>query len=120
MSNRRTRAEQRGRRGEALAVWSLRLTGWRVLARRARTPRGEVDIVALRGRVICFVEVKWRARAAERESAIDSYRLRRVAAAAEALAARYAKPGDDLRLDVLLLAPGRWPRRIVNAWQPGT
>lgn len=120
MSDRRARAEQRGRRGEAFAVWYLRLSGWRILARRAKTPRGEVDIVARRGKVLCFVEVKWRAMAAERAAAVDAYRLRRVAAAAEALAARHGRPGDDLRIDVLLLTPGSWPRRIVNAWQPGS
>lgn len=119
MSGRKARAEQRGRRGEMLAVWYLRFSGWRILTRRAKTPRGEVDIVARRGNVLCFVEVKWRVRAADRESAIDAYRLRRVAAAAEVLAARHGRPGDDLRVDVLLLAPGCWPRRIVNAWQPG-
>lgn len=63
--------------------------------------------------------MKWRAHANAREFAVDAYRLRRVAAAAEALAARYGKAGDDLRIDVLLLAPRRWPRRIVNAWQSG-
>lgn len=120
MSDRRAQAEKRGRRGEALAVWYLRLTGWRVLARRAKTPRGEVDIVARQRKVLCFVEVKWRASADARESAVDVYRLRRVAAAAEVLAARHGKAGDDLRIDVLLLAPRCWPRRIVNAWQPGS
>jgi putative endonuclease len=115
----RAQAEKHGRRGEAVAAWFLRLTGWRILARRAKTPRGEVDIVARRGRLVCFVEVKWRRRAADRDHAIDVYRLRRVAAAAEALTARYVRPGDDLRVDVLLIAPGTWPRRIVNAWQPG-
>lgn len=119
MSDRRARAERRGRQGETLAVWYLRLTGWHILARRAKTPRGEIDIVARRGNVLCFVEVKWRASAAARESAVDAFRLRRVAAAAEALSGRYGKPGDDLRIDVLLLAPGCWPRRITNAWHPG-
>lgn len=51
-----TRAEReaRGRRGEWLAAWYLRLTGWRVLARRVKTPRGEVDLVARRGRTVVF------------------------------------------------------------------
>ncbi len=49
--------------------------------------------------------------------AVDAFRLRRVAAAAEVLAARYARPGDDLRIDVMLMSPGRWPRRIVDAWR---
>jgi putative endonuclease len=67
---------------------------------------------------VAFVEVKWRATSAGLDVAIDAHRLRRVAAAASALAPRYARDGDDLRIDVVLLAPGRWPRHIVNAWQP--
>lgn len=114
MSSRAER-EARGRRGETLAAWYLRLTGWRVLARRIKTPRGEIDLIARRGRVVAFVEVKWRATNAELDFAIDPYRLRRVVAAAEAIAHRYVRSGDDQRVDVLLLAPGRWPRRIENA-----
>lgn len=115
----RAQREAKGRRGEWLAAWYLRATGWRILARRVRTPRGEVDLVARRGRLVAFVEVKWRARAADLDFAIDAWRLRRVAAAAEVIAPRYAGPGDDLRIDVILLAPGCWPRRIANAWQSG-
>jgi putative endonuclease len=115
-----TRAEReaRGRRGERLAAWFLRLHGWRIVARRVKTPRGEIDLVVRRGRTVALVEVKWRATAAERDYAIDAYRLRRVAAAAEAVAHRFLRAGDSPRIDVLLLAPGRWPRHIVNAWQP--
>ncbi|SFF94332.1 putative endonuclease [Novosphingobium sp. CF614] len=116
----RDRAERDGRRGERLAELFLLVTGWRVLARRVKTPRGEVDIVARRGRTLCFVEVKWRRTKAELDTAISLPRLRRVAAAAEALAPRFAKPGDAQRVDVMLIAPGCWPRRIVNAWQPGS
>jgi len=118
VSRSRQRAEGRGRRGETLAAWYLRLTGWRVLARRVKTARGEIDLVVRRGRTLAMVEVKWRRTARELDTAIDAYRLRRVAAAAEATAHRWLRPGDDLRIDVLLLAPGRWPRHIVNAWMP--
>jgi putative endonuclease len=114
----REMAERRGRRGEGFAALWLRLQGWRIVGRRVKTPRGEVDLIARRGRTVVFVEVKWRATAAERDRAIDAYRLRRVAAAVEAIAHRYARHGDNPRIDVLLLAPRRWPRHIVNAWQP--
>ena len=67
---------------------------------------------------MAFVEVKWRTTSEGLDTAIDAYRLRRVAAAVEAAAHRYSRPDDAIRIDVLLLAPGRWPRHIVNAWQP--
>ena len=114
----RAAAEKRGRRGERRAALWLALHGWRMLGKRVKTPRGEIDLIARRGKMIAFVEVKWRNSAADLDIAIDEYRLRRVAAAAEAVAHRYLKPGDDMRIDVLLLAPGRFPRHIVNAWQP--
>jgi putative endonuclease len=109
-------AEASGRRGERIAGWWLRLKGWRILARRVRTPAGEVDIVARRGTIVAFVEVKMRATDAELDFAIDERRLARVAAAAEYLMPRFAGPGDDIRVDVLLIAPGKPPRHIENAW----
>lgn len=119
MSRQRARAEQAGRRGEALAALYLRLTGWRILAQRLRSARGEIDIVARRGRTLCFVEVKWRASGVDLHHAISPANLRRIAAAAEAVGPRFARPADMQRIDVLLMAPGRWPRRLENVWQPG-
>lgn len=115
----RAEAERRGRRGESLAALWLRVQGWRVLAKRQRVGAGEVDLVVRRGRMVAFVEVKWRATAAELAFAIDERRLQRVARAAEVLAPKFVGDGDDMRIDVILLTPGRWPRRIANAWQPG-
>ncbi|HEX8257325.1 MAG TPA: YraN family protein [Allosphingosinicella sp.] len=112
----RRRAERGGRRGETLAALWLQLKGWRILARRARTPVGEVDLVARRGRVVAFVEVKARASEAEAGHALDDYRLRRVAAAAEALAPRFVRPGDDQRIDAIFIVPRRLPRHLVNVW----
>ena len=63
----RQEAERRGRGAETLACWYLRLKGWRILARRARVPGGEVEIIARRGRPLAFVEVK--ARATQEEAA---------------------------------------------------
>ncbi len=111
-------AERRGRRGESIAAWYLWLRGWRILSRRQRVGVGEVDLIARKGRMVAFIEVKWRASAAALDEAIDARRLRRVARAAEALAPRFAKAGDDVRIDVILLAPGHWPRHMANVWQP--
>ena len=112
----RRRAERAGRVGETAAAWWLRLKGWRILARRVRTPAGEIDLIARRGSLVAFVEVKRRKTGAELDFAIDQYRLARVAAAAESLAHRYLEPGDDMRVDVILIAPGRALRHIENAW----
>jgi putative endonuclease len=112
----RQRAERGGRRAEKLAALWLQLKGWKILGRRVRTPVGEVDLVARRGRTVAFVEVKARSTAEEAGFALDEYRLRRVAAAAEALAHRYAREGDDIRLDAVFVVPRRLPRHMANIW----
>ena len=118
MSAKREKAERKGREGEAQAAQWLMQQGWRVLAERVKTPRGEIDLIARKGSVVAFVEVKWRARAGDLADAIDERRLTRVAAAAEIAAGDYAELGDDLTIDVILLAPGTRPRHIANAYQP--
>lgn len=112
----RHRAEQGGRRAERLAAIWLQLKGWKILGRRVRTPVGEVDLVARRGRIVAFVEVKARATAEQAGLALDEWRLQRVAAAAEALAHRYTRTGDDIRLDAIFIVPRRLPRHMVNIW----
>jgi putative endonuclease len=112
----RQAAEQRGRRAETIAAWWLRLHGWSIVARRARVPGGEVDLVARRRHVLAFVEVKQRATADAAAWSLDQYRLRRVAVAAERLAARHARPGDLIRIDALFIVPGRLPRHLPDVW----
>lgn len=111
-------AEKRGRDGEMRAALWLRAKGWSILDTRVKTPAGEIDLVAKRGGLVAFIEVKWRKKRAELDFAIDQHRLSRVAAAAEAVAHRYAAEREDIRIDVILLAPGCFPRHIANAWQP--
>ena len=112
----RRHAERGGRRAEAYAALWLQLKGWRILGRRMRTPVGEVDLVAKRGRMVAFVEVKARATDAEAGDALDRFRLRRVAAAAEALAPRFVRAGDDMRIDAIFIVPKRLPRHLANVW----
>ena len=113
----RSTAEKRGRGAETLAAWWLRFHGWRVLARRARVPGGEVDIVARRGRTLAFIEVKARATAEAAAFSLDAYRLRRVVVAAERLSARFMRDGDDVRIDGIFIVPGRLPRHLPDIWQ---
>ena len=114
----RQAAELSGRAAENRAAMWLEERGWEILDRRRKTKLGEIDLVARDGGAIVFVEVKWRRSSEQLDLAIDEHRLRRVATAAEAVAHEYATSGEDLRLDVLLLAPGHEPRHIVNAWMP--
>ena len=113
----RRQAEKRGRGAESLACWYLRLKGWRVLARRARVPGGEVDVVVRKGSIVAFVEVKQRSSDDAAAMALDEWRLRRVAIAAERLAPRFMRDGDDIRIDAIFIVPRRWPKHLVNVWQ---
>ena len=113
----RHEAEKRGRTAETLAALWLRLHGWRILARRARAPGGEVDIIARRGRTLAFIEVKARSTEDAAGFALDAFRLRRVVTAAERLAPTYMRAGDDLRVDAIFIVPGRLPRHLPNIWQ---
>jgi len=122
MSRGRLRAQRSGRWGESLAVLWLRLTGHRVLARHFAGGRGsgagEVDIVAARGDVVLFVEVKLRPTLAEAAAAIGSRQRRRIERAAGAfVAARPDLSGRTFRFDALLLAPWRFPRHLPDAWR---
>lgn len=110
-------AEKRGRSAERIAALWLQLKGWRILARRARIAGGEVDLIARRGRTLAFVEVKARASDDAAGFALDAYRLRRVAVAAERLASRFMRDGDELRIDAVFIVPGRLPRHLPNVWQ---
>jgi putative endonuclease len=114
----RLAAELLGRRGERAAAWFLRLKGYRIRAMRFRTPAGELDIVAERLGTIAFVEVKSRRRTETDFDPLLAVNRRRIIRAAEIYVSRH--PGianRTLRFDIILLAPGRWPRHLVNAFQ---
>jgi putative endonuclease len=106
-------AEQRGRRAEQLAALLLILKGWRIVARRRRFPMIEVDIVARRGGMLAVVEVKQRQTLEAAIAALTPSATARLRAAARQLA---AEQGGNLaaRVDLIALAPGRWPRHIVG------
>lgn len=107
-----------GLSAETRAVVYLLAKGFRIAARRWRCAAGEIDIVARRGRLVIFVEVKARARFDDAAYAVTARQQRRVAQAAAAWLA--AHPGDatsDLRFDVMLVAPRSLPRHIAGAFE---
>lgn len=113
----RAAAEARGRRAESLAAWALRLKGWRILARRARTPLGELDLVARRGGLVIFVEVKARATGDDALAAIDPSKQARLVRAARAFLARRPDLATcRLRFDAIAVESGAWPRHIAGAF----
>ena len=116
-TDRRRRAEGRGRGAEAVAAWSLRLKGYRILSRRYRTPAGEIDIVAQRGNTIVFVEVKMRAEPAAALEAVDARTRARIARAAALWVSHHpAAARLDHRFDVMIALPGRLPRHIKGVF----
>lgn len=112
----RQQAERHGRSGERIAAGWLRLHGWHILGERVKTRVGEVDLVARRAQTLAFVEVKMRATGAGLALAIDEHRLKRVAAAAHMLTARYGRDADTIRIDVILIRPWRLPIHLKNVW----
>lgn len=99
-----------------IAAWWLRLKGYRVLAQRVRTPVGEIDLVARKGRCLVFVEVKARLDLATAAAAINHVNQRRVSRASNVLLARFGKDCEAARIDAVLVTPWRLPHHIVGAW----
>jgi len=114
----RTSADRRGRGAERLAVLLLRLRGFRILERRLSTPCGEIDIVARRGDLLVFVEVKRRATAAEALAALGERQRARIVRAAEAY--RQGRPelrALACRFDLVAIGRWRWPVHLADAWR---
>ena len=99
------------------AVWLL-AHGYRILARRWKSPLGEIDIIAARRHLLIFVEVKARAKLDDAAEAVTERQKQRIAAAAEIwLAANLMPAIRDMRFDAILVAPGRLPRQIRAAFE---
>jgi putative endonuclease len=120
--SRQTRLRERaGRRAETAAALWLQLKGYRILDRRARTPACEIDLVARKGRFVVFVEVKSRrTRALALEAVTPHLRSRLEEAAKQWLSQRRERQDLLWRFDAMLLAPGRLPRHMPDAWRAQT
>jgi putative endonuclease len=117
-SDRRLSAERQGRRGEALAALWLSAQLYRIVARRFKTPVGEIDLIAERFGTTVFIEVKTRDRAEGEAEALGKVNRRRLVRAAEYYLSRNPRlAATPLRFDVIFLAPRSWPRHLKNAFQ---
>ena len=113
----RRRAYRKGYRGEWLAALALTLKGYRILARRFRTPLGEIDLIAKRGNLVAIVEVKARPTLEEAMNAVGPLAQRRIDAAADLwLARRRDHARLSLRYDLIAILPGRWPVHVENIY----
>lgn len=117
-ASRGRRARRDGRRSEILCALWLMAKGYRILGLRLKTPQAEIDLLASKGDLVAVIEVKRRTNI---DAALDSVTPRqreRLLRAARSIAARRPDLGAAaIRLDLMALAPGRWPRHIRDAWR---
>ena len=113
----RVKAFRLGLSAESRAAMLLVAKAYRIVARRFKTPFGEIDIVARRRRALVFVEVKARDTIDEAVEAVTERGKRRIVAAAEFWLASHPDDVDaEIRFDVVVIAPGKIPRHIANAF----
>ena len=113
----RRRNESRGRRAEWIAALFLQAKGYRILARRACTKVGEIDLVARKGDTLVFVEVKARATLDSGIFALHPTARRRIEAASRVLAPRYAGRCTTTRIDAVLVRPWALPVHMIAVWR---
>ena len=115
---RRRAALQRGRWAERLAACWLIAKGYRILARNQRTPFGEIDLIARRGRLLALVEVKARVSRADALEALRPMQQQRIArAGAWFVAQRPALQELDIRCDLIIVPAWRRPAHLPDAWR---
>ena len=113
----RVKAFKLGLSAESRAAMFLIAKAYRIVARRWKTPFGEIDIVARRRRALVFVEVKARATLDDAAEAVTERGKRRIIDAAELWLAHHPDDASaDIRFDVILVAPGKMPQHIANAF----
>ena len=117
----RVAAFRTGISAESRAAAWLMAKGYRILAKRFRTPHGEIDIVARRRGLLAFVEVKARATLDEAAYAVTPRQQARIIKAAQAWLMAHPEHGEyEMRFDVMLIAPGHLPRHLLAAFDAST
>jgi len=112
--------ERRGRLAEVLAAGLLIAKGYRILARRYRGPGGEIDLIAVRGRRLAFVEVKRRSSLIEAQTAVTFRQAQRIGDTAESWVWRHPRYREHvIGLDAVYFTRGWWPRHEPHALDAG-
>ena len=115
------RSHREGHAAEWIAAVWLMLKGYQILAFRLKGRGGEIDILARRGRTLAVVEVKRRRTIEAAILSLGPEQHGRLAAAGQALArSRPSLQGLNLRIDMVALAPGRFPRHLRGVTSTGT
>lgn len=112
-------AEKHGKTAEMLAALLLRIKGYSVKNQRFRTPAGEIDIVAQKGNLIAFIEVKARRDTATALESITHKQRERIENAAQLWLQQHASQNFAVRFDVITVAPKQLPTHMMDAWRPG-
>lgn len=108
--------ERRGRWAETIAAAYLRFKGFRILDKRFKVPSGEIDIIAMKGRRIAFIEVKARTDLEACEASITPKLRARVRRAADIWMGKHeAHGGCDMSFDIIFIRPRRWPVYLKDA-----
>jgi len=118
VSKRRQKAHKFGYFAEGLAGLYLRLSGYKIIYRNWRSRRGGIDMIAQRGRLIVFVEVKARSDPGQIEDAISSKQWRRIYSAAQDYISQHrALQNCHWRFDAIYISPWSWPRHRRDHWR---
>ncbi|MCL2468662.1 MAG: YraN family protein [Alphaproteobacteria bacterium] len=111
------KSQQKGLWAERLCCLFLRFKGYHIVAIRAKTPLGEIDLIARRGHVLAFVEVKIRPSLHQALEVISPTQQKRIHRAVQCyLAQNPVFMVMDCRFDAMLVVPWRWPVHVKNAW----
>jgi putative endonuclease len=116
---RRTRqaAHIHGHRAETIAVWYMRLKGYRLIANRFKSAVGEIDLIMRKGKTLVFIEVKARSKVDDSMWAVTPQQSSRIASAASLFVCRHDLSGVEFqRFDIVAVPSYLWPTHIKNAF----
>lgn len=118
MAGQRPTNHARGLWAESLCSFALQIKGYRIIARRWRSPLGEIDIIAARRNILAIIEVKARPTMDRAAAAVSEKQQRRLGLAAREFLARQPNFNQYItRFDVMMVLPRRWPLHILDAWR---